>query len=750
MSLPDGRVQTPAVILLCLSLLAAPERASASADPVARELPEPVPGEFVIELARGSVPATAFRFGPGGAIRTGLAELDARLAALGATALEPAFDLSSEREAKRAAGLDRFYRVRYRGPLAAGEAVRRFAGVAAVAGAQPNQRTRILLTPNDPLFPSQWAHQNTGQAVAYGGGLVGTPDCDTDTPDAWNLETGDPSVIIAILDTGVDTGHPEFAGRVVPGWDFVNGDADASDDHGHGTACAAIALGAGHNAQGIAGVAWGARLMPVKVMAFDGFGSDLDLANGITFAADQGARILSMSLGGFQSAAVNAALDYAVNTKGCVPFAAAGNSGAPFLDYPAQYIHCLGVGALSPCNQRKETTTCDGEAWWASNYGVGLAFLAPGVRIHTADIRGAAGLDPGDYLATFNGTSSATPHAAGIGALVWSRNPALSPDQVRQVLINSCDNLGPAGWDGDTGYGRLNAYAAVQLAAGTSVMLFSETFEGASVPGAVWSASDANGSSGLDTWGAQTIASGARAHAGQTSAYCAHNASPAGQAYDNNMTADLTLVSPVNVSGHTNVRISFWKWFRTAHSSDYLSFQYWNGSAWAEHQRWMASDAAWRQHTFDLSGFTSYRFRFVFVSNGSKTSEGAYIDDIVLTGVPTGSALAPVAAEVEAGLGRDAAPAGPVRALRALGNPFARETALEMVLPRAGAARLEVYSVTGRRVAVLADGPLSAGRHTHTWAGRAAGGERCAPGVYFARAVLDGVPLATERLVLLP
>lgn len=738
------------LLWLCLGLLVAPRLAHASARPGVPLRPGPVPGQLVIELAQSSVPASEFRFRPGQAVRSGLADLDARLASIEATSLEPVFDLGADREAKRSAGMDRFYRVRYRAGLAPADAARRFENSPVVTKAEPSQRYAILLTPNDPTYPSQWAHSNTGQAIAYGGGLVGTPDCDTDTPEAWDLGTGSSSLVMAIIDTGVDLGHPEFAGRVVPGWDFVNGDADASDDHGHGTACAGIALGAGDNAQGIAGVAWGIKLMPIKVMALDGYGSDVDLANGITFAADNGAKILSMSLGGFQSAAVNVALDYAVNTKGCVAFAAAGNAGAPFLDYPAAYTTCVAVGALSPCNQRKSSTSCDGETFWGSNYGVGLQFLAPGVRIHTADIRGAAGLGSGDYVTDFNGTSSATPHAAGIGALVWSKNPSMTASQVRQTLASSCDNLGPTGWDSETGYGRMNAYTAVQMAGGISVTLFSETFETGSVPGAVWSASDANASSGLDYWGAQTVASGARAHGGSASAYCAHNASPAGQAYDHNMNADMTLINGINVAGYTDVKITFWKWFKTAHSNDYLSFQYWNGSAWAEHQRWTVTDAAWRSHTFNLTGFTTYRFRFVFVSNNSKSSEGAYIDDIVVTGIPGAAAMAPVAAEERSLQSREIDDAAPARVMRAVRNPFPRETSLQFVLARAGTARLSVYSVSGRRVAVLADGERAAGSHAVSWNGVEAHGGRAAPGVYFARLELDGEPLATERLVLFP
>jgi hypothetical protein len=598
--------------------------------------PESVPGEVVFAIAETSYRSPEFRPGLGPRGRTGLPALDAELASLGARSVASVFDLRVEPASKRAHGMDRIFLARYGAGLAADEAAGRLARLPEIEWAEPNHLYRVMLSPDDPLYPSQWAHDNTGQAVAYGGGLVGTPDADTDTDEAWEWQTGSPAITIAVVDTGVDTGHPEFAGRVLPGWGFVNGDADPSDDHGHGTSCAGIALAAGDNAQGVAGVAWGVKLLPVKVFAFDGFGVETDIVNGITWAADNGVRIQNLSFGGPNSVALQTAVNYAVETRGNALFCASGNDGFAQITYPAYYINCTAVGALSPCNERKSFTSCDGETFWGSNYGVGLAFLAPGVRIHTTEIRGAAGFGPGDYVSDFNGTSSATPHAAGIGALVWSQNPSLTQAQVRSALQSTCDNLGPAGWDAETGYGRLNARRAVQSAGGGGgpVVLFSEGFETGAVPGSVWSAGDNDGGSGADYWGDQTASSGARVHGGSSSAYCADNASPAGQAYDNRMDAHMTLANPIGVAGYTNLTLSFWKWHKTFDAGDYLSFQEWKGSAWAERLRWYGNSAVWQQISYTLAGFTSYRFRFVFVSNASKTSEGAYIDDILLTGLP--------------------------------------------------------------------------------------------------------------------
>jgi subtilisin family serine protease len=687
--------------------------------------------------------------------RTGLADLDRRLADIGAVEIAPALDLTTDAARKSAFGMDRIFSVHYAGGVDPQTAARSFAGSDEIVFAEPNWIAHAMLAPNDTYYPSQWAHNNTGQAIKYGGGNVGTVDCDTDTDQAWDLQTGSAAMIIAIIDTGVDLGHPEFAGRLVSGYDYANNDSNPTDDNGHGTCCAGIAAGAGNNAQGVAGVAWGARIMPVKVLDANGSGTYTAVANGMNFAADNGAKILSMSLGGPASSTLLTAVNYAYG-RGCAIFAAAGNGNASSLDYPGAYSNVIAIGALSPCNERKSTTSCDGEYWWGSNYGTGLDFMAPGVRIHTADIRGSGGFGTGDYISDFNGTSSATPHAAGIGALVWSQNPALTNATLLSVLQGNCDDMGAAGYDTQTGYGRMNAYRAVQNAAGggppAPVTLFSEGFEINTVPGSVWSATDANSTSGLDYWGDQST--GARVHGGSWSAYCADNSNVSGQRYDNNMNADMTLINPVSLSGYTGVQLSFWIWYRTSNSSDYLSFQVLNGSTWTEIQRWSGSSSTWRNLAYSVTG-SALKFRFVFFSNGSATSEGAYVDDISLVGTPiafappdgptilalmdeTGESEAPALATREAGPGLVATP-----------NPFNPRTTLHFTLGQAGHVRLEVFSADGRRVRLLQDGILPAGDHEFAWHGADGAGHILATGVYYARLSIEGKTASQRRLLLL-
>jgi len=317
-----------------------------------------------------------------------------------------------------------------------------------------NYKMEAFLVPNDNYYSDQWALNNTGQAVSYNGNLVGTPGCDVDAERAWNITTGNPNVVIAILDTGIDLDHPDLASELVAGYDFVNNDSNANDGNMHGTACGSIAAGTSNNGIGVAGVCWDCSLMPVKVLSDQGYGDFDDIVNGVIWASDNGANVISMSLGGggYQSGFDNA-VTYAHN-NGTIVIAASGNDNGS-ISYPAAYEDCVSVGAMSPCNERKSPSSCDGENFWGSNYGNGLDFVAPGVRIHSATI--------GGYTSTFNGTSSACPHAAGVAGLIYSMAPNLSPDDVRAAMHATSVDIGGTGYDTQTGWGRINAFNAVSL-----------------------------------------------------------------------------------------------------------------------------------------------------------------------------------------------------------------------------------------------------------------------------------------------
>jgi subtilisin family serine protease len=464
--MPSRRIVTA----LACGVIAAVFAGSAAGDaprPVPGTAPPPTgpvasPGRVLMRLTAAAYASTNFKGDLGAIGRTGLPGLDQALGAIGAERVEPLLRFTAKTPSEAGLALNRSLLVRYAGGDEPAAAVARLAAAAEVELASPDGPLFLADAPDDPFYPDQWAHDNHGQAVAFDTTLVGAPDADLDTDLAWEQTTGSSAVIIAVLDTGLDLGHPEFAGRVLPGYDFMNGDSDPSDDHGHGTCCAGIAAGRGNNAAGIAGVAWQSLLMPLKVLNQNGQASGHGyVINGIVWAADHGADILSISLGSYlESAALEDALAYAYGL-GCAIFCSAGNDSYAGLSYPAAYVnYTIPVGALGPCNDRKTPTTCDGEDWWGSNHTTNCTF-APGVRVATTDVRGGGGFSRNDYIMDFNGTSAAAPHAAGVGALVMALNPGIGPYQLERVIILSSEDLGAPGVDADTGWGRLNAHLAV-------------------------------------------------------------------------------------------------------------------------------------------------------------------------------------------------------------------------------------------------------------------------------------------------
>jgi subtilisin family serine protease len=269
--------------------------------------------------------------------------------------------------------------------------------------------------------------------------------------DAWYRSTGG-SNLIAVLDTGVQAGHRDLRGRVVRGYDFVNNDTSAADDNGHGTWVAGIIAANVNDRYGIAGISWTDRILPVKIMNASGTGSTADLAAGITWAANRGADIINMSVGGFPySQAIQDAVNHAW-TKGAVLVGAAGNNNRREVFYPASYDHVVSVSA---------TQVEDEFSHWSS-YGPKVDVSAPGSSVLTTNCTLTAcqheDWGPHTYI---SGTSFATPNVAGVVALIKARYPRSSPAQIVGRLLNSVDDLGFAGRDDRYGIGRVNAYRAV-------------------------------------------------------------------------------------------------------------------------------------------------------------------------------------------------------------------------------------------------------------------------------------------------
>jgi thermitase len=259
---------------------------------------------------------------------------------------------------------------------------------------------------------------------------------------AWAVTKGAGNVTVAVVDTGVDYNHPDFGGRVSKGRDFVNNDDDAMDDHYHGTHCAGT-IGAGLGNGGVVGVAPEVKILAVKVLSASGSGSYDGVANGITYAADQHVDVISMSLGGPSSSkAIEDAVNYA-RSKGTLVVAAMGNDNSERPSYPAAVPGVMPVGATTNTDTRSSF----------SNYGKHISVGAPGSDILST-------VPKGGYK-VLSGTSMATPHVAGLCALVKSQFPGFTADQIRQKIEASADDLGDAGFDKFFGNGRINARKAV-------------------------------------------------------------------------------------------------------------------------------------------------------------------------------------------------------------------------------------------------------------------------------------------------
>ncbi|MEM2102568.1 MAG: S8 family serine peptidase [Candidatus Bathyarchaeia archaeon] len=297
---------------------------------------------------------------------------------------------------------------------------------------EPNLQYQAFMVPNDTFWNRQWGPVKIKADYA------------------WNITVGNNAILVAVIDTGVDYNHPDLAANYVSlGYDWVNGDSDPMDDHGHGTHVAGIIGAVINNAEGIAGLAQ-VRIMAEKGLDSYGGGYYDDLANAIIHATNKGADIISMSWGGSSASSVlHDALKYAYDHD-VLLVAAAGNEGSSQRLYPAAFDEVIAVTA----------TDQNDKAAYFTSYGDWVELGAPGVQIFsTISYSHYPGLTyPYDQL---SGTSMACPHVSGVAALVWSRFPNMSRDVLRFHLRDTADDLGAAGFDVYYGYGRLNAYKAI-------------------------------------------------------------------------------------------------------------------------------------------------------------------------------------------------------------------------------------------------------------------------------------------------
>jgi thermitase len=413
------------------------------------------PDHLIVRFRPGVKPA----LDAAGRVHTGQPSLDNRLAAQGVMSVDPLFltprsprpltkGLSPEEF-----GLTRIYRLWLRPGTDVQQAAEALAADPNVEWAEPDYIAHAAFIPNDPRYPDQW----------------GLPQIQA--PQAWDVTQGSPAVAIAIVDTGIDLNHPDLAGKLwvnpgeipgngidddgngkvddVNGWDWVNNDNVPQDDIGHGTHVAGIAAAATNNGTGVAGVCPNCRVMALKVLDAGGSGTYSNIAAGIIYAADKGAKVINLSLGGYaDSQLLRDAVAYA--SQYAVVVAAAGNDNKQDRFYPAAYDDYVVAVAATDNNDQKAAF---------SNYGDWVDIAAPGVSVWSTLYD--------DTYAAWSGSSMAAPFVSGVAGLVRSKNPSWSAGAARGQLLHTADgidSLNP-GYEGKLGAGRVNAYRAVTVAA---------------------------------------------------------------------------------------------------------------------------------------------------------------------------------------------------------------------------------------------------------------------------------------------
>ena len=294
----------------------------------------------------------------------------------------------------------------------------------------------VYAEPNYLLLPNREPNDTYYQEYQWNLPLIGMEQ-------SWEISRGSNDVVVAIVDTGLDLKHPEFAGKIIDGYNVLDGSNNPADDNGHGTHVAGVIAAKTNNNDGIAGMSWNSKLMPIKAIGADGAGSAVDIAQGIYWATDHGADVINLSVGNYtSSAALKDACRYAYD-RNVVLVAASGNDATDKASYPAAYDEVLAVAAVDHRRQRADF----------SNFGDYVDVAAPGVDIPSTYIYS-------DY-ASLSGTSMACPHVAALASLIRSVRPDMKNSEIMEHIRGSAVDLGAPGHDALYGYGMINAEQAL-------------------------------------------------------------------------------------------------------------------------------------------------------------------------------------------------------------------------------------------------------------------------------------------------
>jgi subtilisin family serine protease len=448
---------------------------------------------------------------------------------------------------------------------------------------EPNYIYTTSFTPNDPGLSQQWAWS---RIQAY---------------SAWDVTLGSSSVVIAIVDTGIQRNHPDLDAKIVAGYDYVQGDTNPDDGNGHGTHVAGTAAAETNNSTGGAGTCPNCKLMPVRVLDNNGSGTLTNVANGITFAANNGARVINLSLGGPGSTTLQNAVNNAWNA-GVFLACAAGNSNTSSTSnaYPAAYSNCFAVAS---------TTSSDARSSF-SNYGSWVEVAAPGSSIYSTWINSSYN--------TISGTSMATPHVAGLAGLLASQG--LNNSQIWQRICDSADDISGTGtyWT----CGRINAYRAVSGGGPTPTPTATPPPSGGE---AVVNGGFENGTSPWvqSSSGNYQLITTTRPHTGSYSAWLGGYNNAVDQIYQ-------TITVP------SNATLTYW-WYmstqETTHPWDYFRVRLYNTSGQLIATLRTFNDGSgagvWRQDSISLANYAGQRVRLHFsVTTDSTLPTSFFVDDV--------------------------------------------------------------------------------------------------------------------------